>query len=49
MYVLGMFDVRLLMVELCGVLIGVGVSAATVGVLLELSIGSVFFLSERFV
>jgi hypothetical protein len=30
MYVPGMFDVRVLMVERCGVLIGVGVSAATV-------------------
>jgi hypothetical protein len=35
MYIPGMFDVRLLMVERCGVLIGVGVSTATVGLLLR--------------
>jgi hypothetical protein len=35
MYVPGMFDVRLLIVERCGVLIGVGVSAAMVGLLLR--------------
>jgi hypothetical protein len=35
MYVPGMFDNRLLIVERCGVLIGVGVSAATVCKLLR--------------
>jgi hypothetical protein len=34
MYVSEMFDVRFLMVERCSVLIGVGVSAVTVGILL---------------
>jgi hypothetical protein len=47
MYVLGVFDVHLLMVERCGVLIGVGVFTAMVGMLHVNSLKNNIFHIDR--